>query len=148
MIRMSGIFRSKRHIYFWSVLFVCFLWASSVQAGLRDYVRPYDISEVEWYALNWTSAWRGTLTPADPFILERIEYSRQMKKIIVYIDGKAEDATQDNLNKSVKGITGAFREKLPEFKPETDLTVKYTLKSEDEEKLSYIEYNAGKFSGK
>ncbi len=35
-------------------------------AVLGDYVRSYDISWLEWQILNWTTAFRGTTTPAEP----------------------------------------------------------------------------------
>lgn len=118
----------------------------SAQAKITAYTYPYDISQIEWQVLNWTTAWRGTTTPAEPFILERMEYDRKEKKVNIYLSGRPEQATDDNLNKSINGITSLFHQHFSKFEPQSDLIVHYELKSEKDEKTLYIKYNEGAFS--
>lgn len=129
-------------------LFIALLlsFSTTAQARLTAYTYPYDISEIEWQILNWTAAWRGTTTPAEPFILERMEYDRKEKKANIYLTGRPEQASDDNLNKTITGITSLFHQRFPNFEPESDLIVHYNLKSEKGEKTLYIEYNQGAFS--
>lgn len=115
-------------------------------AKLNNYVYPYDISEIEWKVLNWTAAWKGTTTPADPFILDRMEYSRKDYKINVYVKGKSEDDTEDNRNKSIEGITKTLKDNLAQFDPKTDLTVHYTISQSDDPTKTYeLTYDNGSF---
>ena len=123
-----------------------FLIATPAQAVLSRYTYTYDISQLEWQILNWTSAYRGTLTPGDPFTLERIEYDRKPAKVIVYLTGTPDIASEDNLNKSLKGITSLFAQRFPGFDPETDLIIYYKLSSGDGQEASYKQYSAGDFS--
>ncbi|MFH0763161.1 MAG: hypothetical protein V1925_04665 [Candidatus Omnitrophota bacterium] len=123
-------------------------FTSTAGANLKRYTQSYDIAEVEWQLLNWTAAWRNTTTPAKPFILERMEYSRQTRKISIYLKGEASMDTQDNLDKSIEGIVSLFAGRFPpDFDQATDITVYYELESEEEgQKPVYIEYNNSSFS--
>lgn len=114
-------------------------------ASITGYTYPLDISQLEWQLLNWTSAWRDTLTPADPFTLERMEYDRKAEKIHIYLRGKSEDATDDNLKKSLQGITSIFSDRFPKVKIEEDLVIHYSLTSDAEPKSVKLEYKNGNF---
>ena len=119
--------------------------ASEAWAKLRNYTYPYDISQIEWEILNWTAAYRGTTKPADPFILDRMQYDRKIRKVLVYLFGKPDQATDENLNKSVDGITKLVQQRLSKFDPVTDLYVYYTLKEENKPD-KYKEYRDGSFT--
>ncbi len=109
-------------------------------ANLSSYSYPYDISQLEWQLLNWTTAWRGTATPVSPFILERMECDRKGWKVIIYVNGMFSQATDENLKGSIDNITSTFKNRFPEFDPKTDLTVYYNLGS------STMVYKDGNFS--
>ena len=119
---------------------------ANAQARVDGYTYPYDISQIEWQLLNWTSAFRGTSTPADPFVLERMEYDRNTKKVIIYLTGKTEDATEENLKKSIDGIAALFKPRFSNFNLDTDGYVCYKLKSADGQNISYKEYKNGAFT--
>lgn len=118
----------------------------SAQARVDGYTYPYDISQIEWQLLNWTSAWRGTTTPADPFTLERMEYDRNTKKVLIYLTGKIDDASEDNLKKSIDGIVSVFQKRFPNFNLDNDAYVYYKLGSDKDQNILYKEYNNGTFS--
>lgn len=126
------------------IIWVIFLFVavSIGEANIRNHMYTYDISQLDWQLLNWTSAWRGTTRLAEPFILDRMEFDRQDRKIIVYLDGTLEQATEENLKKSIQNITEVFRTKFPTFEPKEDLIVYYTLKSQDGNKV-YKQYITG-----
>ncbi|MDD5355877.1 MAG: hypothetical protein PHY56_05035 [Candidatus Omnitrophica bacterium] len=130
---------------FLSVLLLSLCLTVNAQASLKGYTYPYDISYIEWQSLNWTAAFRDTATPAAPFILERIEYNRDERKVIVYLRGALEDASDENLKKSIDGIVSLFHPRFPNFDPLTDLSVQYKLK-DNEENTSYKAYNDGVFN--
>jgi hypothetical protein len=117
-------------------------------ASITGYTYPLDISQLEWQLLNWTAAWRQTTTPADPFILDRMEYNRKTEKIHIYLNGKAEDATDENLKKSITKIASVFTERFPKVKIEEDFVVHYNLVSSSDQKATEIEYSQGNFSYK
>lgn len=131
-----------------SALFISasLLFMPQAQAKLKGYTYPYDISQIEWVILNWTAAYRGTTTPTDPFTLDKIQYDRKMRKVVVYANGQAAQATDENLKKSVDGILKLFVPRFPNFDASTDLFVYYTLKQEDKPDLKYKEYKGGSFS--
>ncbi len=132
-------------VYFGAIILLLGI-ISPALAKLENYTYPYDISQIEWQVLNWTAAWKGTTTPADPFILDRIEYDRKTVKVSVYLKGKSEDNTEDNLKKSLDGITKAFTGRLAQFDPETDLIIHYTITSPDDPNKTYqVEYRNGSF---
>ncbi len=126
------------------LLSLCFM--ANAQARVDGYTYPYDISQIEWQLLNWTSAWRGTTTPADPFTLERMEYDRSTKKVLIYLTGKTDTATEENLKKSIDGITALFKPRFSNFNLDTDAYVYYKLKSADGQSTSYKEYKNGAFA--
>lgn len=107
-------------------------FSDTAQARLKRYTYSYDIAEIEWQLLNWTAAWRGTTTPADPFTLERMEYSRKDWKVYIYLTGDTSLDTQANLDKSIEGIVSLFSRRFPpEFDQKTDIVVYYELKSRE-----------------
>ena len=122
---------------------LCFM--GNAQANLKGYTYPYDISQIEWQVLNWTAAWRGTTTPADPFTLDRIEYNRNERKVIVYLNGNLDDASDENLKKSIDSINSLFQQRFTNFDIITDALVYYKLKDKDQ-KISYKEYKNGTFT--
>lgn len=129
----------------------CFYLANftdTAQAKLKRYTYSYDIAEIEWQLLNWTAAWRGTTTPADPFILERMEYDRKTLKVYIYLRGDTNLDTQQNLDKSIEGIASVFSRRFPpDFDQVTDIVVYYELKSaQDGRGPVYINYKNGTFS--
>lgn len=125
------------------ILFFSFL--AIADAKMRKYSYPYDISQVEWQLLNWTAAWRGTTSPAGPFVLDRLECDRDGWIVNVYVTGTPDLATDENLKKSIDNITKVFQDKFPDFVAETDLIVHYNLLSADGNKV-YKEYSAGSFN--
>jgi len=127
------------------ILLSCFI-ASPAHAVLSKYTYTYDISQLEWQILNWTSAYRGTLTPGDPFNLERIEYNRKNAKVIVYLTGMLDLSSEDNLNKSLDGVSSLFAQRFPGFDPKTDLIIYYKLLPLTGQDAVYKEYNAGEFN--
>jgi hypothetical protein len=131
-------------IVFLLILSSCFI-ARPAQAVLSKYTYSYDISQLEWQILNWTSAYRGTLTPGDPFTLERIEYNRKSSKVTVYLTGMPDLATDENLNKSLSGITNLFSRRFPGFDPATDLIINYKLMPDSGTEAVYKEYREGVF---
>ena len=132
-------------IVFSLILLSCFI-ASPAQAVLSKYTYSYDISQLEWQILNWTSAYRGTLTPGDPFTLERIEYNRKSSKVTVYLTGMLDLATDENLNKSLSGITDLFSRRFPGFDPAADLIINYKLMPDSGQEAVCKEYSAGEFN--
>lgn len=131
-------------LLFWAGLFLSI--TVSADARLRKYINPYDISEIEWQVLNWTAAWRGTTTPAEPFILERIEYERTDVKVHIYLQGRHPQNTQENLDKSIAGIGALFTARFPEFEAGKDLVVSYKIIPADGSGESYkIKYDNGVF---
>jgi len=123
----------------------CFI-ASPAHAVLSKYTYTYDISQLEWQILNWTSAYRGSLTPGDPFTLERIEYNRKTAKVIVYLSGMLDLSSEDNLNKSLGGVTRLFAQRFPGFDSKTDLIIYYKLLPLTGQDAVYKEYSAGEFN--
>jgi len=126
-----------------AVLFLGFLTVA--EAKMRKYSYPYDISQLEWQLLNWTSAWRGTTNLTDPFTLDRLECDRNGWIVNVYVSGDSDLGTEDNLQKSINNITEVFQNRFKDFVAETDLIVHYNLVSKDGVKV-YKEYFAGAFS--
>ncbi len=131
-----------------SLLFLLLSWyfMGNARARVDGYTYPYDISQIEWQLLNWTSAWRGTTTPADPFTLERMEYDRNTRKVLIYLTGKTDAATDENLKKSTDGINSLFQKRFPNFNLETDAYVYYKLSSDKDQAISYKEYKDGAFT--
>lgn len=128
------------------VLVLSLISSGPVLAKLSTYTYPYDISEIEWKVLNWTAAWKGTTNPGDPFILDRIEYDRKTKKIVVYLTGKNKDDTEDNLKKSADKTGKTIKGLLAEFDMNTDLIINYTISSSDDPNKTYeISYENGAF---
>jgi len=127
------------------ILSACFI-ISPAQAVLSKYTYSYDISQIEWQILNWTSAYRGTLTPGDPFTLERIEYNRKTSKVFIYLTGTLATASDENLNKSVDGCTALFKQRFPGFDATTDLTIFYKFSPAAGQDLVYKEYSNGVFA--
>src|SRR3989338_7192847 len=125
-------------------LFLVFIFFSFARADLQRYTYPYDISQIEWQLLNWTAAWRGSTTLANPFILENMEYDRKANRVHIYLSGKVEEASDENLEKSINTIISRFQERFPKFEAKEDLVVHYNLKSEKNE-TSYREYSDGAF---
>lgn len=122
--------------------------AAVAYADIKRYTYTYDIAEVEWQLLNWTAAWRNTTTPAGPFTLDRMAYSREARQISVYLKGDTSLDTQDNLDKSISQLVSLFSERFrPNFDPAKDMVVYYDLRSaEDKDNPAYIEYRNGAFS--
>lgn len=118
----------------------------SAEAKLRKATYIQEISKIDWQLLNWTAAWRGTKKPADPFILERMEYDRDARQVEVYLNGDPKEATDENLQKSISGITAVLQDEFPDFEPRDDLIVHYSLKSEEDNKTLNITYKDGTFS--
>lgn len=104
-------------------------FASSASANLSRYMYLYDISMLEWQLLNWAAAWHGTTTPADPFVLERMEYDRKERKINIYLSGAPDKKTDDNLKKSIDNISSNIQQRFPEFDPKSDLIAHYSFGS-------------------
>jgi hypothetical protein len=131
-----------------SLLFLLLSWCfmGKAQARVDGYTYPYDISQIEWQLLNWTSAWRGTITPADPFTLDRMEYDRNTKKVLIYLTGKTDTATDENLKKSIDGIVSLFQKRFPNFNLDSDAYVYYKLTSDKDQNVSYKEYKNGTFT--
>lgn len=131
-------------------LFLVFVLLSGLvgiaQAKINKYTYPYDISEIEWQILNWGADWRGTTTLADPFVLDKIDYDRKDRKVIIYLSGKSEQGTNELLKKSIDGIEEKFKERFPGFEAKSDLIVYYNLRSEKDPKNSYFTYSKGDFS--
>jgi hypothetical protein len=135
--------RNWKLFLLFALVSLCFI--ANAQANLKGYTYPYDISQIEWQALNWTAAWRGTTTPADPFTLDRIEYDRNERMVVVYLNGNLDDASDDNLKKSIDGINSLFQQRFTNFDILTDALVYYQLKDKDQ-KMSYKEYKNGAFA--
>ncbi|MFH1441927.1 MAG: hypothetical protein ABIH18_07820 [Candidatus Omnitrophota bacterium] len=132
-------------VFIFISLLLSFVFVNNSQARIRQYINPYDISQIEWQLLNWTAAWRDTTTPAFPFTLERMEYDRTKRKVIIYLQGKSEFATDENLRKSIDGIASLFNQKFPEFNPKEDMIVYYSLISPEGNKTVPIKYENGSF---
>ncbi len=114
-------------------------------AKLIRYTYPYDISYIEWELLSMSSAWRGSSSLADPFVLENMVFDRQAKIIHIYLEGKPEQATEVNLNKSIEEIKTRLLEKFADFEINSDLTVHYDLVPSDGKKTFRMEFNQGAF---
>jgi len=110
-------------------LLVLLLLSSNVTvwANLAKYTYSYDISQIEWQLLNWTAAWRGTTVPAAPFVLERMEFDRKERIIKIYVNGAANQASEDNLKESIDKINTNISQRFFEFDPKSDLVVYYSL---------------------
>ena len=131
------------------LLLLCFFLfpVNSALATVKGYTYPYDISQIEWQILNWTAAYRDTTTPGDPFILERIEYDRPTRKVMIYLRGSVELASDENLQKSLNGCAGLFKQRFTDITPEGDFYISYKLTSSDgQNNLTYKEYKQGSFS--
>lgn len=128
------------------ILAALLIFASGAEAKLKKYKYIQETSKLDWQLLNWTAAWRGTTRPASPFILERMEYDHALSKIAIYVNGKTDQATDDNLNNSISGIVSLLQERFPDFEVKNDLIVYYEIKSDKDPKSSYIEYNNGDFN--
>jgi len=130
----------KRRIFILALLLfvIPVLFPANSSADISRYTYPYDISQLEWQLLNWTAAWRGTITPADPYILERMEYNRTERKIYLYVKGTS--FAQEDLNSSIKNITDTFQKTFLQFAPETDLVVDYRSGKD-----TVMEYRDGNF---
>jgi len=122
------------------------IFSPNVEAKLKRYKVVQEMSKIDWQLMNWTAAWRGTTKPASPFILERMEYDYAINKITIYLNGKAEQATDDSLNSSISGIITLLQERFPEFEADKELLVYYEIKSDKDPASSYIEYNEGSFN--
>jgi len=127
-------------------LFLTLCFVGSAQASVNQYTYPYDISQIEWQILNWVSAYRGTVTPGDPFTLERMEYDRKTFKVIIYLTGTPDISGEENLKKSVEGCTTLFKNRFPNFDATTDLIIYYKLLSGIGQEAVYKEYSNGDFS--
>jgi hypothetical protein len=130
------------------ILLICLLFFSvgNAQASLKGYTYSYDISQVEWQILNWTAAFRDTNTPGNPFILERMEYNRKAKKVMIYLKGGLNLASDDNLKKSLDGCTTLLKQRFPDFDSTEDLYISYKLTSSDGQNVTYKEYKEGSFN--
>jgi hypothetical protein len=130
------------------LLLACFLFifVTNAHASLKGYTYPYDISQIEWQILNWTAAFRGSTTPGEPFTLERMEYDRSARKVMIYLKGSVEFASEDNLKKSVDGCALLFKQRFPDFDQVGDLYISYKLSSPDSQEVTYKEYQEGSFS--
>lgn len=139
-----------RHKKVFFVLFFFLFLGTYVnsEAKLKKYMQPVDMSALEWQILNWSMNFRGTTIPADPFILNGMEYDRGSYKINIYLSGKSQLATDSNLKKSVVGITGLFQQRFPDFDAKNDLIVHYNLKPEKEGADTDLEYSQGSFGPK
>ncbi|TRZ93983.1 hypothetical protein D4R78_07165 [bacterium] len=109
------------------VVFLLLIPLVGVWANLAQYTYSYDISQIEWQLLNWTVAWRGTTTPAAPFILERMDFDRRERIIKIYVNGLANQASEDNLKESIDKINANISQRFSEFDPKSDLVVYYSL---------------------
>ena len=96
--------------------------------------------------MNWTAAYRGTTTPGDPFILERIEYDRNARKVRIYLKGGVNLASEDNLKKSLDSCATLFKQSFTDFDPSGDLYISYKLSSSDGQSITYKEYQEGSFN--
>ncbi len=132
-------------IFVFVFLLSSFVFLNDSQARIRQYINPYDISQMEWQLLNWTAAWRGTTTSSYPFTLERMEYDRVKLKVVIYLQGKSELAADENLRKSIDGISFLFNQKFPEFNAKEDLIVYYSFASSEGNKTVPIKYENGSF---
>ena len=133
----------KLTIFFLLLGILCF---SNLPAAVKNYTYPYDISQMEWQLLNWTSAWRQTTNPANPFTLERMEYDRSAKKVNIYLSGDSGLAKDEFLKKGMDGIADLFRGRFPEVDAVKDLLVHITLRSAQDDKSIIIEYKDGNFA--
>ncbi len=125
---------------------VCLVCVSNpASAKLSRYTYPYDISYIEWELLTMTTAWRDTTALADPFILENMVFNRKDKVIHVYLRGKSEQASEENLKDSIAAINARLLEKFAEFEVNSDLMVHYALTSADGKKTSGMEFSNGAF---
>jgi hypothetical protein len=131
---------------FFILLFL--LSAFPAQAKLKGYTYPYDISQVEWEILNWTAAYRGTVTYTAPFVLERMQYDRNTAKIVVYVTGQSAQASDENLKKSIDNLTKLFSQRLSKFEAPADLVVYYKLKQTGAAGMKYKIYEDGSFSSR
>jgi len=134
-----------KYIMIAAVFFCSFIFVNNSYARLEKYIRIYEISELEWQLLSWTTAWRDTKAMFDPFVLERMEYNRGRKKVEVYLKGPEEEAAEENLNKSLLGVTSQLKGRFPELDVKTELVIYYDLTSGDGSKTSRIEYRDGEF---
>ena len=130
------------------VLLFCFLFffAANAQASLNGYTYSYDISQIEWQILNWVASFRDTNTPGDPFSLERMEYNRNEKKVMIYLKGSVNLASDDNMKKSLNGCTALLTQRFPNFDPTRDMYIYYKLFSPDGKNVTYKEYKEGLFN--
>jgi hypothetical protein len=142
----------KKRIYilgfnFFCALFVYFMICPvQAKAELNRYLYPYEISELDWQLLQWTSAWHDSQDQFAPFKFERVEYTRKVKKIMVYLTGLIADGTKNNLNLSLQKLNKVFTLRFSYFDAKKDLQVFYRLLSQDKTKAVNIEYNDGMFS--
>jgi hypothetical protein len=75
-----------------------------------------------------------------------MEYDRNTRKVLIYLTGKTEAATDENLKKSIDGIVAVFQARFSNFNLETDAYVYYKLTSDKDQAISYKEYKDGAFS--
>ncbi len=135
----------KRIMFLILSLGFCFMLVNDAQAVIKDYTYPYDISQIEWQLLNWTSAWRQTTRGTDPFTLDRMEYDRTTRKVNIYLSGSAELASEGNLQKGMDTIAKLFIERFKKIDPEAELLLHITLLDKDN-KETIIEYKDGLFT--
>ena len=108
-------------------IFLLLAFSNNSYASLESYTYPYEISYMDWQLLSYSTLCHNTITPADPFILDRLEYDRKLRKIKVYLTGSVTDATDDNFNKALGNIVKLLTERFPKFDRAQDLIVYYDL---------------------
>ena len=127
------------------LLIMLFCFAGNAGARLNDYLYPCEVSHLDWYLLTWLTAWRGSTIPAGPFVLDRMHYDRETRKIEIFVTGKVGEETDDNLQRSIEGISEKFQDTLREFDPVTDLKVYYDLEIFGSDDTKRIIYEGGEF---
>lgn len=113
------------------VIFLLLAFSNNSYASLEGYTYPYEISYIDWQLLSYSTICHNTKTPADPFVLDRLEYDRKLRKIKVYLTGSAADATDENFNKALGNIVKVLIERFPKFDRLQDLVVYYDLSPAD-----------------
>ncbi|MBI4982476.1 MAG: hypothetical protein HZC15_05015 [Candidatus Omnitrophica bacterium] len=117
-----------------------FIFFGNAHARLSKYTQDAGISWVEWQLMNENIALRGSSTFAPPFVLSNISFSRDLGKIKVELYGNSNDATDENLQKSLDLIIKFLRNDFPEFEPDKDLVIDYRLTTQEASKNLYIKY--------
>lgn len=99
------------------------LFGGAVSADLSDYTYPYEISRLDWFLLNWTAAYRGTTIITEPFTLERMEYDRTQRQVIVYVRTPSGQGTEEDRQRAITNISTFFRKTFPEFDAAKDMVL-------------------------